>query len=388
MDHRKILKKMNVHIETLYQNHQKQVPGQWSEAEIKHQAEFLVACKLLNSGAICASPQVILVDKDWPQRQAFIDAVSNIFKNLPKLVTYYPGACEKNQFLCESNLKKKKLVAINFNPSMNKSFFFFTISGAEQRCSASKDCQAHFEEFVAAHSEKNAVKQLLFKDVPMGTHHLHQVEAFAPVLAETRIASNNNVEQFLSEALKFVNSDELFGSLSCSVIIDPRTEVLHKQAFEDFVAKLEYGCIAINEWVNFLNWFDVSSCHIQSRLIFFSHLSLFLYFRVALDPVTQDVNAKITMTIANPFFFFCLGLWGAFPKHSAEDIQSGMGKIGNTLMYDNVQKTVIRGTFFSMLHIPLPNASFSKVIRRTAYYSNYPTLTRFMGVLSAKLFGF
>lgn len=34
------------------------VPGEWTDAEIAHHTELLVAAKLANSGHVCASPQV------------------------------------------------------------------------------------------------------------------------------------------------------------------------------------------------------------------------------------------------------------------------------------------------------------------------------------------
>jgi hypothetical protein len=34
------------------------VPGDWTDAEIAHHTELLVAAKLANSGHVCASPQV------------------------------------------------------------------------------------------------------------------------------------------------------------------------------------------------------------------------------------------------------------------------------------------------------------------------------------------
>lgn len=39
------------------------VPGPWTPLEITHHVELIVSGKLINSGAVCASPQILLVDK-------------------------------------------------------------------------------------------------------------------------------------------------------------------------------------------------------------------------------------------------------------------------------------------------------------------------------------
>lgn len=41
------------------------VPGVWTEGELKMQAQMLAAYKLVNAGHICASPQIVIVDRQW-----------------------------------------------------------------------------------------------------------------------------------------------------------------------------------------------------------------------------------------------------------------------------------------------------------------------------------
>jgi aldehyde dehydrogenase (NAD(P)+) len=38
--------------------------------------------------------------------------------------------------------------------------------------------------------------------------------------------------------------------------------------------------------------------------------------------------------------------WGAYPGHTEDDIQSGIGVVRNSLMFDRPQKTVARGSFY------------------------------------------
>jgi acyl-CoA reductase-like NAD-dependent aldehyde dehydrogenase len=65
------------------------VPGQWSDAELEHHAKFLASCKMMNSGAICASPQVVFVDADWPQRQRFEALLEKTLADFPKPPVFY-----------------------------------------------------------------------------------------------------------------------------------------------------------------------------------------------------------------------------------------------------------------------------------------------------------
>jgi len=37
--------------------------------------------------------------------------------------------------------------------------------------------------------------------------------------------------------------------------------------------------------------------------------------------------------------------WGAFPGHTPEDIQSGVGVVHNAYLFDHPEKTVVKGPF-------------------------------------------
>ena len=110
-------------------------------------------------------------------------------------------------------------------------------------------------------------------------------EAFAPVLVAVELDTGAEPRAFLKEVLRYVNND-VFGrflcgeylsnesSLSCNVIVHPKTEKELKDEFENFIAQLEWGTISINEYAMLASLFGVCP-------------------------------------------------WGAYPKHKPEDIQSG-----------------------------------------------------------------
>jgi hypothetical protein len=118
-------------------------------------------------------------------------------------------------------------------------------------------------------------------------------EAFGPALYEVEVDSGSDANTFLEKAAELVNSDRIWGSLSMTVIIDPKTE--HETEFQAFLEKLEWGSVGVNCW-------------------------------------------------GGMAFYFGLG-WGAFPK----DIQSGNGRLLEALCLQHIQKGVIQAPFANLL---------------------------------------
>ena len=50
-------------------------PGQWSQADLNYHAGTVVAGMTHNAGHNCLKAEVLLLDKDWPQREAFLTAL-------------------------------------------------------------------------------------------------------------------------------------------------------------------------------------------------------------------------------------------------------------------------------------------------------------------------
>jgi acyl-CoA reductase-like NAD-dependent aldehyde dehydrogenase len=270
------------------------VPGNWTESELVHHADILIASKLVNGGAVCASPQILITDKSWPQRERFLDVLRDrIRKHTQGAKPYYPGTA--------------------------------------QRCEAACKAAANFEKF-----NREASDLFFVPDLDQGAYGFTH-EAFGPVLYETSFESNGDIPSYLNQVKEFVNSDQVFGSLSMSVMIKGQTENANKAAFEEFIDGLEWGTIAVNEWAAMSNMMPAL-------------------------------------------------VWGAFPKHNPKDIQSGSGFMNNALMVNEIQKCVIRAPFVNMAHSK-PSASSAKKLERFSYYSNYPTTWRLLGLLSSALIG-
>lgn len=121
------------------------------------------------------------------------------------------------------------------------------------------------------------------------------VEVFAPALNVTEIAGASP-EGFLREAIRFAN-DQLYGTLGANIVIHPATIAqIGRQRLEDILIDLRYGTIAINAW---------------SGLGF----------------LTPQAT------------------WGAFPGHTLADVQSGIGVVHNTCLFDKPERTVVEAPF-------------------------------------------
>jgi len=124
----------------------------------------------------------------------------------------------------------------------------------------------------------------------------YRVEAFCSVTAETPIDAPD-AATFLARAAAFAN-DHLWGTLNATLIVDPRTanDPAVRPALERAIEDLRYGTVSLNHW---------SAAG----------------YGIGITP------------------------WGAYPGHPRNDIGSGTGFVHNPLMFDRVEKTVIRGPF-------------------------------------------
>jgi hypothetical protein len=240
----------------------------------------------------------MVVDRAWPQRAEFLDAVRAFLRTTPPDPSYYPGAAERQSRLAADHDMVERLAP------------------PERPFDGQLD-------------------RVLIPDVPLDARVVKE-EAFCPVLAELALDGGDGAQSFLDRAAGFCN-DELFGSLAATVLVDPRTARSLGPALEDAIARLEYGAIGVNIW--------------------------------ALTSLFGELA------------------WGAYPKHSAEDIQSGVGKIGNGFLVDDVRKSVLWSPFGSPNHFQPARPRDLKVWPRMARYCARPTTTRLVKLMSAALLG-
>lgn len=120
-------------------------------------------------------------------------------------------------------------------------------------------------------------------------------EVFGPALS-TKLIDGTDPEAYLRAAVTWA-SQSLFGTLAANIIIHPATlREIGKVRLDEIIAVFRYGCIGINAW--------------------------------------SGVGFGLTKTP-----------WGAFPGHRLDDVQSGIGVVHNTYMFDRPERTVIEAPF-------------------------------------------
>ena len=71
------------------------VPGEWTDADLRFQAEHVATMRLQNAGHNCIAGQVVIVSRDWPQRAAFLSELRGAYLRAPHRPTWYPHAPER-----------------------------------------------------------------------------------------------------------------------------------------------------------------------------------------------------------------------------------------------------------------------------------------------------
>lgn len=229
------------------------VPGPWSAADLRFQAEQVATQKLHNSGFNCVACQVMVLPADWDQKSAFVAELERVVVSLEARPLYYPGA-------------ESRLAGFRAN---NPAIRAVPRPGAADLLMAPLDATSS----AAAKSS----------------------EVFAPALNVTEIAGTDP-EAYLKEAIRFANT-QLYGTLGANIVIHPATIArIGRKRFEEILIDLRYGTIAVNAWTG-------------------------LGF---LSPQAT---------------------WGAFPGHTLNDVQSGIGFVHNTCLFDKPQRTVVEAPF-------------------------------------------
>nr|WP_260152268.1 aldehyde dehydrogenase family protein [Hoyosella altamirensis] len=128
---------------------------------------------------------------------------------------------------------------------------------------------------------------------PEKAEPLLSTEYFSPVLGVVEIPGTGS--DFAQAAARTAN-EEFIGTLGVNIVAHPATIEALGEDFDQLIEDLRYGTIAINAWtgVGFL-----------------------------------------TPTAS----------WGAFPGHTLDDVQSGIGVVHNAWLIDRVERTVVRGPF-------------------------------------------
>jgi aldehyde dehydrogenase (NAD(P)+) len=182
------------------------VPGDWTEADIRFQAEHIATQKLHNSGFNCVASQVLILPNNWRYATALLTALKKVLSSAPNRPLYYPGSNDR-------------LAAY----------------------------RAHYPATLSLGIDPDAPRLVTVLDgTCVHDDYAFRTEVFGPALTVVFLPGAEP-EAFLKSAIDFANT-RLHGTLGANVIIDPATEKSLGSRFEALLADLRYGTVAINAW--------------------------------------------------------------------------------------------------------------------------------------------
>lgn len=181
------------------------VPGPWSDADIRFQAEHIATQKLHNSGFNCIAVQALVLPEGWDRTEPLMKEVARVMGEAAQREPYYPGA---------------------------------------------EDRLAEF----AGHAEGDSISRganlppCTVADMERGdSEWLARHEVFAPAMGAKRLPAPDP-ETYLRDAIRWAN-ETLYGTLGGNILIHPETvRKIGRERFEEILAEFRYGTIAVNAW--------------------------------------------------------------------------------------------------------------------------------------------
>ena len=270
------------------------VPAVFTEKELLHQASHLAAVLNANSSCNCNAPKCVMMSGTWAQREQYVEAVKSALRELPPTPPYYPG--ETGRYDRFRQAYPSSSHQIQSNADVVRRVRVKAHGGSE-------------EDGVAANGVDVGPTDLPFLTIPLEieadgtceTDYALVNEAFAPVVAFVTVRNAETTTSFMEAASKICN-EKLFGTLSCTVILHPTTQREYPVETERLIADLKYGTVCINAWTALC--YAVDTC-----------------------------------------------AWGAYPGEDPKNAESGCGFVRNTLMFDHVQKSVVRAPLIDQAQV-------------------------------------
>jgi acyl-CoA reductase-like NAD-dependent aldehyde dehydrogenase len=228
------------------------VPGVWSAAELQFQARQITSMVVQNASFNCNAGKVLILADGWAQKADFLNALRKCLSAEPPRRAYYPGAQQRYQCFLDE----------------------------------------YPEAEVLGERGDEVVPWTLIQGLgATPAEYALKTEAFCGILAVVELAAAD-ASEYVSAVVPFCN-DTMWGTLSCNLIVHPKTEAALGGAIDKAIGELRYGAIGVNCWSGMV-------------------------------------------------YGLCNTTWGAFPGHPLEDIQSGRGTVHNTFLLDHPQKSVVR----------------------------------------------
>ncbi len=178
------------------------VPGNYTDRQLRHQAENVAASITNNASFNCIATKVLVTWKQWPARAKFLALVEQILDSVPRRYAYYPGALER---------------------------------------------YAKFSGRSTDDIRDGLLPWTLLRDTDIAeSPHLFAEESFVCVCAETGIDADSP-ETFLARAVDFAN-DRLCGTLAAALTVPTQWLRRDRGRLDEALRQLRYGTIGINLW--------------------------------------------------------------------------------------------------------------------------------------------
>lgn len=179
------------------------VPAEYSDKELRFQAENLASSVTNNASFNCIATKVVVTSRHWPQRDKFLNYVQGMLDQVKPRQAYYPGAEERYRRFAHEE---------------------------------PRGCPA------------GALPWKLIRDVDARETLYFEEESFTSVFVETALDAANDVD-FLEQTTEFANN-RLWGTLGAAVVVPRRLrkEPRFESAFQRMLADLRYGTIGVNHW--------------------------------------------------------------------------------------------------------------------------------------------
>ncbi|WP_373542278.1 hypothetical protein [Chamaesiphon sp.] len=242
---------------------------------------------------------MLVTASGWAQQAEFLATVNRELAAIPPRQAYYPGAQARYQAFLDKYPQSEPLGA----------------------------------------RTPEIVPWTIIPDVsPVAGEYALTEEAFCGVLATVSIATDTAAD-FLTKAVEFAN-DLLWGTLSCTLIIDTQTQRQYQPELDMAIASLKYGAIGVNIW-------------------------------------------------SGTIFYLGSTTWGAHPGNTLADIGSEIGFVHNSYLFDRPQKSVVYAPF-RIFPTPMWFAAHRNLLgmaRQLLKFEADPTWQNLPGVLLAALGG-
>jgi acyl-CoA reductase-like NAD-dependent aldehyde dehydrogenase len=181
-------------------------PAVYSEGQLRFQARAIVSSVVNNASFNCNASKMLVVARDWPQREQLARLIEDAMSEAAPRKAYYPGARDRYEELLGGHAYVQKAGG----------------DGADALAWA----------FVPDLDPADRKEKLFV------------IEPFCGILSETALPETGAAE-FLDAATRFCN-DRLWGTLSAEIVM-PKEPAL-APALDQAIRDLRYGTVAVNVW--------------------------------------------------------------------------------------------------------------------------------------------